>query len=98
MISESERVDAMTEVLCKACGGRMKKAIIHKHSKKFGAGLIVLGVGCSLFWVGLVLGIPLAIMGIYMAAAKKPVWMCGECQSMLDRYVEESSMCAMKQR
>ncbi len=79
-----------TEVLCKACGGRMKKATIPKHSRGFGAALITGGVGCSLFWVGIVLGLPLSVMGVYMVAAKKSVWICGECQSMIDRYVDES--------
>ncbi len=79
-----------TEVLCKACGGRMKKAIVSKHSKKFGGFLIASGVGCSLFWIGLVLGVPLSVMGIYMVTAKRPVWICGECRSVVDRYVEES--------
>ncbi len=96
MAIDLESRGVKTEVLCKACGGRMKKAIIPKHSKKFGAVLIASCVGCSLFWVGLVLGIPLSIMGIYMVSAKKPVWICGECQSMLERYVEES--CGMRQR
>ncbi len=90
MVIGMENSVIRTEVLCKACGGRMKKAIVPKHSKKFGAALIATGVGCSLFWVGLVLGLPLSVMGIYMVAAKKPVWICGECQSMLERYVEES--------
>ncbi len=97
MISNMEDRTTRTEVLCKACGGRMKRAIVPKHSKKFGAILIASGVGCSLFWVGLVLGIPLSVMGIYMVTAKKPVWICSECQSMLERYVEES-MSAMRQR
>ncbi len=78
------------EVLCKACGGRMKQAIVPKHSRRFGAVLIVSGAGCSLFWIGLVLGIPLSVMGVYMVAAKKQVWICGECQSTIDRHVEES--------
>ncbi len=78
------------EVLCKACGGRMKRAIVAKHSKKFGGFLIASGVGCSLFWIGLVLGVPLSVMGIYMVMAKKPVWVCAECQSVVDRYVKES--------
>ncbi len=90
MVIGLESIAERTEVLCKACGGRMKKAIVPKHSKKFGAVLIASGVGCSLFWVGLVLGIPLSVMGIYMVMAKKPVWICSECQSMLERYVEES--------
>ncbi len=79
-----------TEVLCKACGGRMKKATVPKHSRGFGVFLITSGFGCSLFWIGIVLGLPLSIMGVYMVAAKKLVWICGECQSVLDRYVEES--------
>ena len=90
MTLDAENNATKTEVLCKACGGRMKKAILSKHSKKFGAGLIISGVGCSLFWIGLVLGIPLAVMGIYMVTAKKPVWMCPECQSIIERYEEES--------
>ncbi len=79
-----------TDVLCKACGGRMKKAIVTKHSKKFGMILLASGVGCSLFFVGLVLGVPLAFMGIYMVTAKRPVWMCPECHSVIERYEEES--------
>ncbi len=78
------------EVLCKACGGRMKKATVPKHSRGFGAALIAGGMGCSLFWIGVVLGVPLSVMGVYMIAAKKSVWICSECQSVLDRYVEES--------
>ncbi len=77
------------EVLCKACGGRMKKAIVSKHNKKFGGFLIISGVGCSLFWIGLVLGVPLSVMGVYMVTAKKSVWICGECMSVIDRYVDE---------
>lgn len=79
-----------TEVLCKACGGRMKKAIVAKHSKKFGAILLVSGIVCSLFFIGLVLGIPLIFMGIYMVSAKRPIWMCPECRSIIERYEEES--------
>lgn len=79
-----------TDVLCKACGGRMKKAIVAKHSKKFGTILLASGIGCSLFFVGLVLGIPLAFMGIYMVVAKRSVWMCPECHSVIERYEDES--------
>ncbi|MEE8360164.1 MAG: hypothetical protein V3S04_04490 [Candidatus Omnitrophota bacterium] len=89
MVVQEESI-TRKEVLCKACGGRMKKAIVSKHSKKFGGFLIASGVGCSLFWIGLVLGVPLLVMGIYMVAAKKPVWVCSECQSVVDRYVKES--------
>lgn len=78
------------EVLCKACGGRMTKATVPKHSRGFGAFLITSGLGCSLFWIGVVLGLPLSIMGVYMVAAKKLVWICRECQSVLERYVDES--------
>lgn len=83
------------DVLCKACGGRMKKAIVTKHSKKFGVILLASGIGCSLFFVGLVLGVPLAFMGIYMVTAKRPVWMCPECHSVIERY-EEESLCGAK--
>lgn len=90
MAIQLEETSTRREVLCKACGGRMKKAEIPCHSKKFGGFLIAAGVGCSLFWIGLVLGIPLSVMGIYMVAAKKPVWICSDCQGMIDRYVKES--------
>lgn len=89
MVISAEGNAIKIDVLCKACGGRMAKAIVPKHNKKFGAILIASGVGCSLFFVGLVLGVPLAFMGVYMVTAKRPVWMCPECHSIIERYEEQ---------
>ncbi|MBF0550617.1 MAG: LITAF-like zinc ribbon domain-containing protein [Deltaproteobacteria bacterium] len=64
---------------CRQCQTRMEVTQVKKYSGKWPYILIGLGVFCSLFLLGPIVGFPLLIAGIYMATAREQISYCPNC-------------------
>ena len=73
------------KVNCHLCGGSMDIFSVPKHSGLLVAVVIVLGVLFCISISGIVLGALLLILGLLMAFARKEVWFCHHCRSVIDR-------------
>lgn len=72
-------------LICNLCNGEMKPYQGPRYNKKVGGFLIAAGAFTTLFWVGAVLGIPLFLIGLYMAGAKRQLWVCKDCNTAIER-------------
>lgn len=72
-------------LICTLCNGEMHPYTGPRYSKKVGGFLIICGIFATLFWIGAVLGIPLFLIGLYMASAKRQLWVCKECNTAIER-------------
>jgi hypothetical protein len=73
----AERIrDAMG---CRQCQGPMEIIKTKKYPGRWPLVLMVSGVFCSLFFVGVLIGIPMLLAGIYMATAKETISHCPNC-------------------
>jgi hypothetical protein len=52
---------------------------IKKYPGRWPAVLVVAGVFCCLFFIGALVGIPMLLLGIYMATAEENVNRCPNC-------------------
>ncbi|MBF0252844.1 MAG: hypothetical protein HQL29_03415 [Candidatus Omnitrophica bacterium] len=66
-------------LICNLCSGEMKEYKGRRYSMRAAMTFIVIGAFACLFWVGPVLGLPLAMIGIYMAGSKRELWLCQDC-------------------
>jgi hypothetical protein len=70
-------------ILCE--GGVMKRAAIKPYSQTAGIALLVVG-SLSLFLGPLgVIGLALALIGLYFLITKKDVWLCEKCDAVIER-------------
>jgi hypothetical protein len=72
-------------LICNVCNGSMKPYTGPRYSRKAGGFLVVAGAFTSLFWIGPVLGLPLFLIGTYMAGAKRQLWVCEDCNTAIER-------------
>ena len=72
-------------IICSLCNGEMRPYTGPRFNKKFGTFLVLAGIFSALFWIGAVLGVPLILIGIYMAAAKRQLWVCKDCNTAIER-------------
>ncbi len=72
-------------MICTLCNGTMEPYTGKKYNGKVAGFMIVSGAFCTLFWIGAVLGLPLIIMGLYMAGAKRDLWVCKDCDTAIER-------------
>lgn len=79
-MGEGETVTAK----CSHCGGEMAREVRSRFSPGFGIAFLILGILFSLF-VSLLLGLPMVVIGAYLAWASKHVWRCPECEALVDR-------------
>ena len=70
---------------CSACHGTMTAYTGPKYNKNVCLFMIISGIFCILFWIGAVLGIPLLILGIFMASSKRKLWVCKDCNIAIER-------------
>ena len=66
-------------VVCTHCRTRMDVLHVKKYPERWPAILVVAGVFCCLFFIGAVVGIPMLLLGIYMATAKETISRCPKC-------------------
>ena len=64
---------------CRQCHAPMEVLRVKKHPGRWPSVLMVSGVLCCLFFVGALVGIPLLLLGIYMAMAKETISHCPSC-------------------
>lgn len=64
---------------CIHCQTGMELLKIKKYSGRWPVALIIIGVFCSLFLIGALVGIPILLLGIYMATAKETISLCPNC-------------------
>ncbi len=72
-------------LICTFCHGEMQAYTGPRYSRKVGGFLVLAGFFATLFWVGMVLGIPLILTGLYMMGAKRQLWVCKECNTAIER-------------
>jgi len=72
-------------VTCAFCGDSMVRRELPRFSRSFGIVVLVVGLLLSIFMM-LLLGLPLVLIGTYMASSFRSVWACGECGAMVDRH------------
>lgn len=66
-------------VACRHCRTPMELLKVKKFPGGWPILLIVAGVFCSLFFVGVIIGIPMMLLGIYMAMAGETINHCSNC-------------------
>ena len=66
-------------VRCRYCEGEIQVVTVKRYPGNWPWILVGLGVVFSLFIVGATLGIPLVLLGIYMATATMTVNRCRKC-------------------
>ncbi len=71
-------------VKCAYCGERMARDRLPRFNRGFGIVVLILGLVLSIFMLPL-LGLPLVVIGAYLAVASRSVWACGECGAVVDR-------------
>ncbi len=64
---------------CLHCQTRMELLKVKKYPGRWPAVLVVTGVLCSLFLIGALVGIPMLLLGIYMATAYETISNCPNC-------------------
>ncbi|MBF0526493.1 MAG: LITAF-like zinc ribbon domain-containing protein [Deltaproteobacteria bacterium] len=64
---------------CRQCQTRMEVTQAKKYPGKWPYILMGLGVFCSLFLLGPIVGFPLLIAGIYMVTVRQPISYCPNC-------------------
>ena len=70
-------------VRCAYCGESMAREQLPRFNRGFGIVVLILGLVLSIFM--LLLGLPLVVIGAYLAVASRSVWACGECGAVVDR-------------
>lgn len=76
-------------VACRECRAEMEILRIKRYPGRWPTVLIISGVVCSLFFVGAVIGIPLLLLGIYMATAKDTVSHCPNCGHYFKMWMDD---------
>lgn len=76
-------------VACTQCHTGMDVLRVKKYPGRWPALLVVAGVFCCLFLIGAVVGIPMLLLGIYMATAKETISRCPECGHYFKVWVRE---------
>ena len=72
-------------VTCVYCGEGMIRADLPRFNRGFGLVVLIMGLLLSAFAL-LLLGLPLVVIGAYMAVARRSTWTCQECGAMVDRH------------
>ncbi len=74
---------------CSQCHAAMEVVSVKKHPGRWPIALVVLGVLCCLFFVGALVGLPLLLVGIYMAMAKETISHCPNCGHYFKVWMQE---------
>ncbi|MBT3235409.1 MAG: hypothetical protein HN353_05625 [Bdellovibrionales bacterium] len=75
----------MDTIDCRFCSGAMEAVAVHKFNRHFGVVFIILGALFAISMVGLLLGVILLALGVYIVTSKKSVWVCKSCRTTLER-------------
>ena len=72
-------------VKCPCCEGEMVRDRLPRFSRGFGIVIAAVGLVLSSL-LSLLLGLPLVVIGAYMATATRSVWTCDACGAVVDRH------------
>ena len=75
---------------CVNCRTRMERFIVRVYPGRWPTVLMVGGVFCCLFLIGALVGIPMLLLGIYMATARETISRCPNCGQYFRVWVEEA--------
>ncbi len=74
---------------CLHCQTPMEQLKVKKYSGRWPAVLVVTGVLFCLFLIGALIGIPILLMGIYMATAQETISRCPNCGHYFRVWIQE---------
>jgi hypothetical protein len=74
---------------CRNCHSPMELRRTKKYPGKWSLVLVVSGVFCCLFFIGVLVGIPMLLLGIYMATARQTISHCPNCGHYFKVWVKE---------
>ncbi len=66
--------------LCRQCSTEMKLLKVKKYPGHWPAIVVAVGVLCSFLITGALIGIPMILVGIYMATARETIRYCPDCR------------------
>lgn len=78
-------VEKATAVKCAHCDGGMVRDKLPRFNRGFGIAILIIGILLSSFALVL-LGLPMVVIGAYMASTSRPVWTCQACGVVVDRH------------
>jgi hypothetical protein len=73
---------------CNLCGGLLVKKVISSGNCSgllIGLILVIVGLLISLTGIGLILGIPIMILGLFCGGKRRKVLKCAQCGAIVDR-------------
>ena len=76
--------EAQRVARCVCCGEGMAHEVLPRFSRGYGILVLIVGILLAMF-VSLMLGVPMAVIGAYMGAANRNVWVCRACGTVVDR-------------
>ena len=76
--------EAIAAIKCVYCGENMSCNVLPRFNRSLGIIILIVGVLLSLFMSPL-LGLPIVVIGAYMGAASRSVWMCKSCGTVVER-------------
>ncbi len=83
---EGPALGMQSRARCVHCGEGMARDVLPRFSRGFGIAVLIVGLLLSMF-MSLLLGLPMAVIGAYMGAANRAVWMCRACGAVVDRVI-----------
>jgi hypothetical protein len=81
--SQGEKAAAM--VRCVYCGEDMVRDALPRFNRGFGICVLIIGLLLSMLML-LLLGLPMVVIGAYMAVASRAVWTCRACRAVVERH------------
>lgn len=76
--------EAIAALKCVYCGEDMSCRVLPRFNRSFGVIILIVGVLLSLFMSPLY-GLPIVVIGAYMGAASRSIWMCESCGTVVER-------------
>jgi len=70
---------------CVYCGEGMVRDELPRFNRGLGIVVLIMGLLLSVFFM-LLLGLPVVVIGAYMAVASRSVWTCRGCGAVVDRH------------
>ncbi|MBF0451849.1 MAG: LITAF-like zinc ribbon domain-containing protein [Candidatus Magnetomorum sp.] len=77
---------------CQYCADDMEIMQVKKFSGKWPITLIVAGLFCTLFFVGPLIGLPMLLIGIYMATAEDTIRFCPSCGNFYRIWIKDEQI------
>lgn len=76
--------EAIAAIKCVYCGENMFCGVLPRFNRSFGIIILIVGVLLS-FFMSPLYGLPMVVIGAYMGAASRSIWMCESCGTVVER-------------